>query len=215
MCVVHALATSRVEQRDPTDDASDVRLEVTEESGPNLHSPPEWNHTSRSCAVVLGLRYRSMADAARRAALRFERWFTSVHPRIYVATGGWLGHRLGWYPSLVLETTGRRSGLARSVVLPYLPHGDAYLTVASNFGGDRNPDWLLNLKSEPNVRVRLRRKQFTATAEAVFPGDGSYDQLWRIVTKDGRRGPYERYRTLTARPIPVVRIARSSGSEIE
>jgi F420H(2)-dependent quinone reductase len=156
-----------------------------------------------------------MEGSARKIAQRFEHWFTRVHPRIYLATRGWMGHRLGWYPSLVLETTGRRSGITRSAVLPYLRRGDEYLVVASNFGGDKPPHWLLNLQADPHVVVQIRRKRFVARAEAVFPGDGDYGDLWRIVTKDGRRGPYERYSRQTTRPIPVVRITGSSRPQIE
>ncbi len=100
-------------------------------------------------------------------------------------------------------------------MLPYLRHDSEYLVVASNFGGDRPPYWLLNLQSEPNVRIQIRRKRFGAKADAVFPGDERYEDIWRVVTRNGRRGPYERYRTLTARPIPVVRIAPDSGSQVD
>ena len=100
-------------------------------------------------------------------------------------------------------------------MLPYRRHGREYLVVASNFGGDKPPDWLLNLQADPNVRIQIRRKHFRAIAEAVFPGDEQYERLWPIVTRDGRRGPYDRYRTLTARPIPVVKIVSNSGSEVQ
>ncbi len=167
------------------------------------------------CVVVVGLRYRPMEDSAWQIPQRFERWFTRIHPRIYVATRGWIGHRLGWYPSLLLETTGRRSGNTRRAVLPYLRRGDEYLVVASNFGGDEPPHWLLNLQADPDVVVRIRRKRFGARAEAVFPGDGDYQRLWRTVTKEGRRGPYDRYSEQTTRPIPVVRISGRSSPQIE
>jgi deazaflavin-dependent oxidoreductase (nitroreductase family) len=153
-----------------------------------------------------------MTGRAQDFARRFERWFTRVHPRIYLATRGWIGHRLGWYPSLILVTTGRRSGIARSVVLPYVRDGKEYLVVASNFGGDKPPDWLLNLQAEPKVRVQIRRKRFGAIADAVFPGNARFEDAWRIATRNGRRGPYDRYRTLTARHIPVVRIVSDPGS---
>jgi F420H(2)-dependent quinone reductase len=135
---------------------------------------------------------------------RFMRWFTRIHPRIYVATGGWLGHRMGWFPSLVLETKGRRSGLLRNSVLPYRRDGDAYLVVPSNFGGDHPPAWLLNLEAEPQVRILLRRRRFDARAEAVFPGHDSYERLWQIAASGHR--PYNHYREGTSRPIPVVRL---------
>jgi F420H(2)-dependent quinone reductase len=133
---------------------------------------------------------------------RFQRWFTRIHPRVYLATGGWLGHRMGWFPSLVLETKGRRSGLARNSVLPYRRDGISYLVIASNFGGRHPPAWLLNLQAESKVRILLRRRLFEARAEAVFPGDPRYERLWEIASK--RQRVYDRYRKGTTRPIPVV-----------
>jgi deazaflavin-dependent oxidoreductase (nitroreductase family) len=135
---------------------------------------------------------------------RFTHWFTRIHPRVYMATGGWLGHRMGWFPTLVLETTGRRSGLARNSALPYRRDGDSYLVIASNFGGEYPPAWLLNLQAEPRVRILLRRRRFGARAEAVFPGDPSYERLWKIASS--RHRVYDRYRQGTSRPIPVVRL---------
>jgi deazaflavin-dependent oxidoreductase (nitroreductase family) len=136
---------------------------------------------------------------------RFKRWFTRIHPRVYLATGGWLGHRLGWFPTLVLQTKGRRSGLAGNAALPYRRDGDSYLVIASNFGGGHPPAWLLNLQAEPRVRILLRRRWFDARAEAVFPGDPSYEGLWKIASSSQR--VYDRYREGTSRPIPVVRLA--------
>lgn len=99
-------------------------------------------------------------------------------------------------------------------MLPYLRHGDDYLVVGSNFGGDHPPHWLLNLEADPKVRVQVRRRVFDATAEAVFPGSETYEGLWRIVTRSGHRGPYERYQKQTSRPIPVVRIFERSGPQV-
>ena len=132
------------------------------------------------------------------------RWVTRIHPRVYLATGGWLGHRMGWYPSLILETTGRLSGLTRYAALPYVREGDAYLVIASNFGGPHPPAWLLNLQAEPQVRILLRRHRFSARAEAVFPAEESYERLWRIATS--LQKTYDRYQKGTTRPIPVVKL---------
>jgi hypothetical protein len=63
---------------------------------------------------------------------------------------------------------------------------------------------LLNLQAEPRVRILLRRRRFDARAEAVFPGDPSYERLWKIASS--RQRVYDRYRKGTSRPIPVVRL---------
>jgi deazaflavin-dependent oxidoreductase (nitroreductase family) len=133
------------------------------------------------------------------------RWFTRIHPRVYLATKGWLGHRMAWFPSLILETTGRRTGITRYAALPYIREGDAYLVVASNFGGDFPPGWLVNLQAEPKVQILLRRRRFSARAEAVFPSDPSYERLWDAATRSQKK-TYDRYRKGTARSIAVVRL---------
>src|SRR4051794_39675295 len=67
-----------------------------------------------------------------------------VHERIYKATDGRLGHRMIGVPTLLLRTTGRRSGAVRTNGLVYACDGDDYLVVASNGGSDRPPAWLYN-----------------------------------------------------------------------
>jgi deazaflavin-dependent oxidoreductase (nitroreductase family) len=112
---------------------------------------------------------------------------------------------MAWFPSLILETTGRRTGITRYAALPYVRDGDAYLVVASNFGGPHPPGWLVNLQARPKVQILLRRKRFGARAEAVFPGDSSYERLWDAATRLQKK-TYNRYREGTFRPIAVVRL---------
>jgi deazaflavin-dependent oxidoreductase (nitroreductase family) len=62
---------------------------------------------------------------------------------------------LGLVPSLLLTTTGRRSGQPRSTPLVYVPDGAAYLVVGSNWGRPNPPAWALNLLADPAARVTL------------------------------------------------------------
>ena len=62
-----------------------------------------------------------------------------LHQAIYERTDGRLGHRTIGVPTLLLRTTGRRSGATRTNGLVYARDGDAYLVVASNGGADREP----------------------------------------------------------------------------
>lgn len=58
-------------------------------------------------------------------------------------------------PSLVLTTTGRRSGLARETPLACMPDGDGWLVVGSNFGREAHPAWTANLLAHPDATVSV------------------------------------------------------------
>ncbi|MHB8329873.1 MAG: nitroreductase/quinone reductase family protein [Acidimicrobiales bacterium] len=142
----------------------------------------------------------------RRILNGFNRRFTRFHTRVYLRTGGWLGHRMtGPVPSLLLHSTGRKSGLRRSVALAYAPADGSYLVVASNFGGDQPPGWLANVRANPRASIHVGRHCRPITADVILPGDPDYERLFRVADENNR-GRYSRYRTMTDRPIPVVRL---------
>jgi deazaflavin-dependent oxidoreductase (nitroreductase family) len=131
-----------------------------------------------------------------------------LHQATYQATRGVLGHRLIGVPTLLLTTTGRRTGRARTAALVYARDEDGSLVVtASNGGADRPPGWLHNVKASDAVRVRLKREQFAAKAEVIGPGDASYERLWTLVNRNAH-GRYERYQQKTDRPIELVTLRR-------
>jgi deazaflavin-dependent oxidoreductase (nitroreductase family) len=126
-----------------------------------------------------------------------------VHEKIYKATDGRVGHRLLGVPTLLLRTTGRRSGATRTISLVYARDGADYLVVASKGGSDQPPAWLLNLKAKPAVEIQVGRERQKAGSKVVEPSDPDYARLWKIVNeKNGDR--YIAYQKETARPIPVV-----------
>ncbi len=126
-----------------------------------------------------------------------------AHDKLYKATDGRVGHRLLGVPTLLLRTTGRRSGAIRTSSLVYARDGADYLVVASKGGSDEPPAWLLNLEAKPEVEIQLGRERQAATARAVRPPDPDYARLWKIVNENnGDR--YEAYQSETSRPIPVV-----------
>src|SRR3954467_2316480 len=104
-----------------------------------------------------------------------------VHEQIYTRTDGRLGHRMIGVPTLLLRTTGRRSGATRTNSLVYAMDGDDHLVVASNGGADRNPAWLHNLRANPDVEIQIARERRTATARTVQPSDPEYARMWDIV----------------------------------
>ena len=132
--------------------------------------------------------------------------FTRVldtHQKLYTASDGRIGHRLLGVPTLLLTTTGRKSGLARTSALTYARDGQDLLIVASNGGSSRPPAWLLNLTTTPTVDVQVARQKLRATARVLRPGDANYARLFEICDSSNKRR-YSAYQRGTSRPIPVV-----------
>ena len=126
---------------------------------------------------------------------------------LYERSGGLVGHRLLGVPTLLLRTTGARSGLTRTNALVYARDGERYLVVASKGGADEAPGWLHNLRKDPSAEVQIGRKRHQATAEILGPEAPDYDHAWRIVN-DNNGNRYDEYQKRTSRPIPVVALAR-------
>jgi F420H(2)-dependent quinone reductase len=128
-----------------------------------------------------------------------------VHERLYKLTDGRLGHRMIGVTTLLLRTTGRRSGAVRTNGLVYARDGEDYLVVPSNGGADRPPAWLYNLRANPHVELQIGRERRRGTARVVEPSDAGYDRLWKIVNANNRNR-YDAYQKKTTRPISVVAI---------
>jgi deazaflavin-dependent oxidoreductase (nitroreductase family) len=124
---------------------------------------------------------------------------------IYKATDGRIGHMMLGVPTLLLRTTGRRSGQPRTNALVYARDGEDYLVVASNGGSDKAPAWLFNLRANPEVQVQIGRRRAAGTAKVIEPSDPGYDRLWKLVN-DNNRDRYTAYQQQTSRPIPVIAV---------
>lgn len=131
-----------------------------------------------------------------------------AHERIYIDTDGRLGHRLLGLPTLLLRTTGRRSGKTRTNGLVYARDGERYLVVPSNGGARRAPGWLHNLQANPEVEIQIGRGRRPARAEVIGRDHPDFGRLWKTVN-DNNRGRYDAYQALTTRPIPVVALTES------
>jgi deazaflavin-dependent oxidoreductase (nitroreductase family) len=128
-----------------------------------------------------------------------------IHERVYIRTDGRVGHRVLGVPTLLLRTTGRRSGVTRTNGLVYASDGDRYLVVPSNGGAPRAPAWLHNVRAQPEVEVQIGRTRRPATATVVEPGDPDFARMWKLVN-DNNGGRYDTYQSMTTRQIPVVAI---------
>jgi F420H(2)-dependent quinone reductase len=138
-----------------------------------------------------------------------KRAFVRLHLRLYERTDGRLGHRLLGVPSLLLFTTGARSGLRRTAVLAYARDASRFVVVASNDGLDRPPAWLLNVAADERAGLQVGRRRYDGRACVIEPGDDDYPRLWRLVN-GVNHGRYDAYQRRTARPIALVVIELAS-----
>jgi deazaflavin-dependent oxidoreductase (nitroreductase family) len=130
------------------------------------------------------------------------------HVRRYLETNGAEGHLWdssvaggpGPIPTLLLTTTGRKSG--RELVLPliYGKTRTGYAVVASKGGAPAHPAWYVNLVADPNVRVQVGPEKFRARARTATGEERA--ALWKQMA--GIFPPYEAYQQRTKREIPVV-----------
>jgi F420H(2)-dependent quinone reductase len=108
-------------------------------------------------------------------------------------------------PTLLLRTTGRRSGATRTNALVYARDGENYVVVASNGGADQPPAWLYNVQAKPEVQLQVARKRENASARVIERSDPEYERLWRLVNENNH-DRYTAYQQKTSRPIPLIAI---------
>ena len=129
-----------------------------------------------------------------------DQLFGAEHVARYRETGGEHGHDWKGTTTLLLTTTGRRSGEPRTTPLIYQPYGDAYLIVASKGGAPEPPGWYLNLQQEPEVEVQVKDRIFRARARTANADEKP--DMWRTMTATWPE--YDAYQSKTDREIPVV-----------
>lgn len=68
---------------------------------------------------------------------------------------------------LLLTTTGRSSGEARTSPMMFHLDGDVPVVIASNMGAAQHPQWYRNLVADPHVAVELPDGTWSATATTL------------------------------------------------
>lgn len=130
--------------------------------------------------------------------------FGDDHVRLYRETKGEQGYWWNGAEILLLTTTGRRSGQARTIPLIFVRDGDEAAIIASKGGAPANPAWYENLAADPHVSVQIKDDVFQAVARTV-----SGAQRQRIWAEGLKVWPfYDDYQAKTDREIPVVLLER-------
>jgi deazaflavin-dependent oxidoreductase (nitroreductase family) len=116
------------------------------------------------------LKEDTMAEA--KLAPNLPGWMVE-HANRYLASGGTDGHMYKatvpergeiTAPSLLLTTTGRKSGDKFIFPLFYGTEGGSYFVVASKGGAPEHPGWYRNILANPDVEVQVGTKKLNARA---------------------------------------------------
>ncbi|GAA5166038.1 nitroreductase family deazaflavin-dependent oxidoreductase [Pseudonocardia eucalypti] len=133
--------------------------------------------------------------------------WVAEHTRTYLASGGTEGHDRDGVRTLVLATTGRRTGIPRRTCLIYGTSGDEYVVVASKGGAEENPAWFMNLEADPSVGVQVGTRRFTARARVATSTERA--PLWAQMVDIFPL--YDEYAHKTGREIPIVLLTPVGG----
>lgn len=147
-----------------------------------------------------------MAEA--KLAPNLPQWMID-HANRYISSGGAEGHMYtvtppGYsemnVPSLLLTTTGRKSGEKYVFPLFYGRDRGSYIVVASKGGAPEHPGWYRNLVANPDVEVQVGTEKLKAKARTAAGDERA--RLWEKALKFWP--PYADYQKKTERQIPVV-----------
>jgi len=104
-------------------------------------------------------------------------------------------------PILTITTTGRRSGLPRTMPLLGVPIGDDLALVGTNFGREHEPAWVGNLRADPRAAVEYRGTRIDVTARDATPEEHAAVLREAAHIYPGYAAYQER---ISAREIPVL-----------
>ena len=141
-------------------------------------------------------------------APNMPKWMVD-HTNLYLSSGGKEGHMYTInlpnlpareVPSLLLTTTGRKSGEKFLFPLFYGKSGSSYYIVASKGGAPDHPGWYKNILANPEVEVQVGTEKMKARARTATGEER--ERLWQKGLEFWP--PYADYQKKTERQIPVV-----------
>jgi deazaflavin-dependent oxidoreductase (nitroreductase family) len=106
---------------------------------------------------------------------------------------------------VLMETRGAKSGQAREIATLCMPMGDDLLLVGSNWGGEKDPAWVHNLRAQPRATIIYRG--YKGPVSAVELAEAERPGVWpKLVAFNPQ---YAHYQTMTKRPLPIVRLTKT------
>ena len=120
------------------------------------------------------------------------------------SNGGKVGGPFEGATLLLLTTTGAKSGQPRLTPLAYLTIDGKIVIIGSKAGADTNPDWVHNLRANPQAHIEI--------------GTDAYDVIARELPREEREATYPKvvelapgfgeYQQKTSRIIPLFELQR-------
>lgn len=127
-------------------------------------------------------------------------WIVPLDTLVHRATNGRFGLTdLAGVDSLLLTTTGRRTGEPRTVALTCAACRDGYLVAGSNWGGAAHPAWSANLLADPDATVTAHGHTWPVRAR-LLAGE-ERERSWAVLA--AHWPPYQVYAARAGRPIRV------------
>jgi deazaflavin-dependent oxidoreductase (nitroreductase family) len=115
----------------------------------------------------------------------------------------WDSGRLGGpgvLQTLLLTTTGRKSGEPRLLPLIYEEVDGSFVIVASKGGAPADPSWFVNLQANPKAHIQVGSDHHDVVARIAEGEERA--KLWDVMSAS--YAPYNDYQAATERLIPVV-----------
>ena len=111
-------------------------------------------------------------------------------------------------PSLVLHTTGAKSGAPRDAPLMYTPDGQGSAIVAgTSFARERHPAWTANLLAHPDAAITVRGTRMPVRASLI--GDDEREAAWTRI--EAQWPGYRTYERTSGRKVRLFRLRLVRG----
>jgi len=121
---------------------------------------------------------------------------------LYEGSGGTEGTTLRdtGLPVIIVTSKGNKTGAIRKTPLMRVKDGDSYVLVGSMGGAPKNPVWVYNLRTDPEVEIRDRTEVQKMRVREVSDA-AERARLWEACV--AAFPPYREYQERTSRVIPL------------
>ena len=111
-----------------------------------------------------------------------------------------LARKMGQMQTVLLTTTGRKSGRPQTVPLGTIREGDGWVVIGSYSGAPVHPNWWLNMAANPHVTLQVNDQVIKARMQEITnPADR--ERIWNAVVATAKG--YANYPKKTSRVIPL------------
>ena len=119
--------------------------------------------------------------------------------------GGKVGGPFEGATLLLLTTTGAKSGQPRLTPLAYLTIDDKMIIIGSKAGADTNPDWVHNLRANPQAHIEVGADAYDVTSRELPTAerDAIFDKVVAVAPGFGE------YQSKTSRVIPLFELQKA------